>query len=93
MCAIPPRAPIVAVRYWRSTGMYSQAQERIHQYQKHAELLLSYRDDQGTLALRLAVHYPKSKGLCESCLLSIPAHGRIETSRRTASGETVSGRD
>jgi hypothetical protein len=80
MSLVPPKAPIVAVRYWRSTGMYSQAQERTHQHQKHAELLLSYRDGQGTLALRLAVHYPKSKGLCEICLLSISAHGRTETS-------------
>jgi hypothetical protein len=78
---LPPKAPIEAVKYWRSTGMYSQAQERIHQHQKHAELLLSYRDGQGTLALRLVVHYPESKGPCESCLLSIAAHARIEISR------------
>jgi hypothetical protein len=78
---VPPKAPIVPERYWRSIERYNQAQGRIHQHRKRAEPLLSYRDGQGTLALQLAVHYPESKGPRESCLLSIPAHGRIETSR------------
>jgi hypothetical protein len=80
MSLVPPKAPIVAEKYWHSTGTYNQAQGRIHQHQSYAELLPRYRDGRETPALQLYVHCLESKGPCESCLLSIPAHGRTETS-------------
>jgi hypothetical protein len=93
MSVIPPRAPIAAEKYWRSTETYNQAQGRIHQHQKHAKLLLSYHDGQETPALRLSLHFPGNTGPCGSFLLSIGVRDRVEALRRMASGEVVSRRD
>ena len=87
---VPPMAPIAAEKCWHNIGTYNQAQGQTHQRQIHAKPLLGCRVCRETPVLQSGVHSPGNRGLCESCQLSIAAHGRIVTVTGTGSGDFIS---